>query len=184
MYANPQVKPSMSAIREVVANNSGEATGTSVLPPAIVMKRGEPLEEWAQRLHPNLPTALNALCGIAELLRDLHERGYIYYAMKPSNVAWFADEKKWKLVDFACAARKGAPLLPPASLPPALPPTDTVSPRTVEFPAQSSPASTWSSLLAFACTWLLNRDVMRQRAPTTAGQTDEGAFVVAARVVR
>lgn len=113
MYANPQVKLSMSAIREVIPNNGGEATGSCVLPPAIVMKRGEPLEEWAQRLRPNLPTALNALCGIAQLLKDLHERGYIYYAMKPSNVAWFGDEKKWKLIDFACAARKGANPTPP-----------------------------------------------------------------------
>lgn len=109
MFANPQVKPSMSAIREVVANNNGEATASCVLPPAIVMKRGEPLEEWAQRLQPNLPTALNALCGIAELLKELHGQGYIYYAMKPSNVAWFGDEKKWRLIDFACAARKGVP---------------------------------------------------------------------------
>lgn len=113
MYANPQVKLSMSAIREVVANNSGEATARCVLPPAIVMKRGEPLEEWAQRLRPNLPTALNALCAVAELLKDLHACGYIYYAMKPSNVAWFGDEKKWKLIDFACAARKGANPTPP-----------------------------------------------------------------------
>jgi hypothetical protein len=108
MFANPAVKTSMGAIREVVANNEGESTGGCVLPPCVIMKRGENLEDWALRVHPNLPTSLNALCALAALLKEFHAAGHVYYAFKPSNVAWFSEEKQWMLIDFACAARKGA----------------------------------------------------------------------------
>jgi hypothetical protein len=111
MFATPAIKPSLGAIQEVVSNNEEEKTGGCVLPPCVIMKRGENLEDWAIRLHPNLPTSLNALCALADLLKTFHASGHVYYGFKPANVAWFAEEKKWMLIDFACAARKGAHLL-------------------------------------------------------------------------
>ena len=109
MFATPAIKASMAAVTEVVSNNDEEKTGGCVLPPCVIMKRGENLEDWGMRLRPNLPTALNALCALADLLKTFHASGYVYYGFKPANVAWYSEEKKWMLIDFACAARKGAP---------------------------------------------------------------------------
>jgi hypothetical protein len=107
MFATPAIKSSMGSIHEVVSNNEEAKTGGCVLPPCVIMKRGENLEDWAMHLRPNLPTSLNALCALADLLKTFHGSGHVYYGFKPSNVAWFSEEKKWMLIDFACAARKG-----------------------------------------------------------------------------
>jgi hypothetical protein len=66
---------------------------------------------WVRRVKPNLPTALCALCQVAELLRDLHAAGYAYGAVKPTNVAWFANCRSWQLIDFSHMRRIGACLL-------------------------------------------------------------------------
>jgi hypothetical protein len=108
LLAMPEFRPLMPAIESAEPNNSGEATAGVVLPACVVMKQGEPLEAWAHRVRPNLPTALNALVQIAELLQHLHGAGYVYYALKPNNIAWFSDHNRWSLIDFSCTSRIGA----------------------------------------------------------------------------
>jgi hypothetical protein len=97
-------------IQEVIPNDWGQSNAGCTFPPCLVMRRGEALEQWAMRVQPNLPTALNALVQIAELVRELHVAGYMYRALKPSNVAWFVEEKQWALIDFKCTVKQGRPL--------------------------------------------------------------------------
>jgi hypothetical protein len=108
LFADPKARALMPAVLDVVPNNDGQATGGVVLPPCVVMRKGESLEEWAARMKPNLPASLHALCQIVGLVKQLHEAGYVYYAVKPSNIAWYREEQCWALIDFGCAARAGA----------------------------------------------------------------------------
>ena len=61
LYRSGAAAAAMGAVIAVVPNNEGAATGGCVLPPCVVTRRGESLEEWARRTRPNLPTALQAL---------------------------------------------------------------------------------------------------------------------------
>ena len=96
------------ALLAVVPNNEGVATGGVVLPPCVVTQKGETLDAWAARVKPHLPACLQALCGIAAEIVTLHSAGYVYYALKPGNVARVG--RRWMLVDFGCVARSGAQL--------------------------------------------------------------------------
>ena len=109
LAATPALAPTMWTLVDTYPNDWGRAHAGAVLPACVAMRRGEPLDAWARRLRPNLPTALNALVQIAELLRDLHAAGYAYRNLKPSNVAWMSDEGRWALIDFACTMPTGAP---------------------------------------------------------------------------
>ena len=61
------------------------------------------------RAKPSLPMVLAALLDVTEHLRELHACGYVYYAVKPSNIVWLQAEGAWHLSDFGCASRSGAP---------------------------------------------------------------------------
>jgi serine/threonine protein kinase len=110
-YHSGPAKSAMSPILAVIPNNEKAATAGVILPPYVVMRRGENLEDWARRTRPNLPTALHALLQIATALHELHVMGYVYYAMKPSNVLFVLPEKQWVLSDFGCIGRKGGRLI-------------------------------------------------------------------------
>lgn len=96
-------------IKDVIPNDWGLDNAGCILPPCIAMRRGETLDNWAMRIQPNLPTSLNALVKIAELVSELHVSGYVYRTLKPSNVAWFKSEKRWALIDFKCTVKQGDP---------------------------------------------------------------------------
>jgi hypothetical protein len=108
LYCSGTASAAMAPVLAVVPNNELVSTAGVTLPPCIVMRKGENLEDWAQRTRPNLPTALQALLQIAMALHEFHVIGYVYYAMKPSNVMYLLPEKQWVLSDFGCVGRKGA----------------------------------------------------------------------------
>jgi hypothetical protein len=111
----PAVAKCARFVEVVISNEGGHALAGQVLPPCVVTRRGETLAEFAHRVRPNLPTAISTLGHIAELLAALHAAGYVYNAVKPSNIAWFAEEGMWGLIDFGSVARVGA--LPIAGCP-------------------------------------------------------------------
>lgn len=51
---------------------------------------------------------LQALVGVAEAVASLHSAGYVYQALRPSNVALVLPERAWMLIDFSAVARAGA----------------------------------------------------------------------------
>ena len=51
---------------------------------------------------------MQVLTHVSERLKDLHECGYVHRDIKPGNVMWLPRKKRWTLIDFGCAARKGA----------------------------------------------------------------------------
>lgn len=107
LVAEPAVAQCVTFVEGVVSNDWGHATAGQVLPPYVVTRRGETLAEFALRVRPNLPTAISTLAHIAELLAALHAAGYVYNAVKPTNIAWFEEVGMWGLIDFGSAARVG-----------------------------------------------------------------------------
>jgi hypothetical protein len=45
--------------------------------------------------------------GVAKALAKLHEAGYVFHNMKPSDVAWDADAESWQLLDFSRCVPSG-----------------------------------------------------------------------------
>jgi hypothetical protein len=64
------------------------------------------------REKPSLPDILKVLVDVCEHLREVHACGYVYYALKPSNIVWLQAQSAWQLADFGCASRSGAPSCP------------------------------------------------------------------------
>lgn len=50
------------------------------------------------------------LVGVAKALARLHEAGYVYHNIKPSDVAWDADSESWQLLDFSRSVPSGMPM--------------------------------------------------------------------------
>jgi serine/threonine protein kinase len=76
------------------------------------LQKGESLDKWAT--HVNLKsrqhfvTILSVLIHLAQRLRALHEIGIVHRDLKPANVLWRPRAHEWTLIDFGCAAEKGA----------------------------------------------------------------------------
>lgn len=117
LYAHPTVASCMHVVREIVAAPDAAAAAASLaagvppMPSAVVTWRLETLEEWAARVRPGPLEVVAAVAGIADALADLHEAGYVYYNMKPSDVGWLPAENMWMLLDFSRCVRAGT--LPP-----------------------------------------------------------------------
>lgn len=115
LYAHPTVASCMHVVREIVAAPDAAgaaaslATGVPPMPSAVVTWRLETLEEWAARVRPGPLEVVAAVAGIADALADLHEAGYVYYNMKPSDVGWLPAENMWMLLDFGRCVRAGMP---------------------------------------------------------------------------
>lgn len=77
------------------------------LPPCIVMERGESLDLWAARRHPDRSQAFTMINQLATRLKELHRLGYVHRDLKPGNVMWLPRENRWTIIDFGCVARTG-----------------------------------------------------------------------------
>jgi hypothetical protein len=73
-----------------------------------VSQHGETLSDWARRLEPSVPVVVQALAAIADRLAALHACGYVYYALKASDVVWLETHQEWQLADFGAALKAGA----------------------------------------------------------------------------
>ena len=108
LLANPALAPHLRFVHKARPNDWEQQSAGQVLPASVIATRGEPLEAWARRVRPNLPTALNALVQVAERLKELHGAKLVYGSVKPSNVAWFKEEATWGLIDFSCTVKHRA----------------------------------------------------------------------------
>ena len=84
-----------------------------VLPPFIVVERGESLNEWVDRVAPDFVTSMFVLCHVTKRLQLLHSAGLCHRDLKPGNILWRPTANAWTLIDFGCAEPIGAP--PPPS---------------------------------------------------------------------
>lgn len=50
---------------------------------------------------------MQVLSHVAERLDNLHEAGWVHRDIKPGNVMFLLDKKRWTLIDFGCAAKTG-----------------------------------------------------------------------------
>lgn len=57
------------------------------------------------KLRPSLPQCVFA--GVAQALTKLHEAGYVYNNVKPSDIAWSSDKSSWELLDFSRCVAEG-----------------------------------------------------------------------------
>jgi serine/threonine protein kinase len=51
------------------------------------------------------------IANMAERVCDLHARGWVHRDLKPANIMWLPRTNRWTVIDFGCAAPRGAPLL-------------------------------------------------------------------------
>lgn len=118
LYSAPDTRACMPAVKELIPNARGVATGEHVLPPCVVSRRGESLAAWAKRAQPERPAMVRALADIADALAALHAQGLVYFALKPSDVIRLEGPTPWALSDFSAVVRQGAPPIrhPPAPL--------------------------------------------------------------------
>lgn len=109
LYLREDLRRMMPAVKDIVANHDGSICDMAgrVFPPAIVIERGEPLDEWALRIEPDFPTILTVLCHILARLQQLHSVGIAHRDIKPGNVLWRPKHHSWTLIDFGCAAEIG-----------------------------------------------------------------------------
>lgn len=80
-----------------------------VLPPFIVVERGESLNEWVDRVAPDFVTSMFVLCHVTKRLQLLHSAGLCHRDLKPGNILWRPTANAWTLIDFGCAEPIGAP---------------------------------------------------------------------------
>jgi hypothetical protein len=90
LYQMAALRSIMPAMSDVVSNDDASVAAPDgfVLPPCIVVERGEALDEWAARIEPGFPTILNVLCDIATRLLQLHACGLAHRDLKPANILW------------------------------------------------------------------------------------------------
>lgn len=81
-------------------------------PPCIVMERGECLRDWAVLQRPDFEQRLHVLAVVAERISAIHAAGFGHRNLKPENILFRPHDQSWRLVDFANAARLGAPPVP------------------------------------------------------------------------
>ena len=115
LYSAPDTRACMPAVKELVPNARGVATGEHVLPPCVVSRRGESLAAWTRRAQPDRAAMVRALADIADALAALHAQGLVYYALKPSDVIRLDGPTPWALADFSAVVRQGAKTPPPQS---------------------------------------------------------------------
>jgi hypothetical protein len=78
------------------------------LPPGIVSEKGEPLDDYVARL-PGCCCALAALLAVARVVESVHAAGWVHRDLKPTNALLLPAQACWALIDWAWAAKAGAP---------------------------------------------------------------------------
>jgi hypothetical protein len=116
LYNDSVLRGMMPATHEICDNADGRHTGAGgyVFPPFIVIERGEPLDEWSDRMRFAAPdgkiemiSVVQTLINVSRRLLMLHEAGYVHRDVKPSNLLWLTRLHAWTLIDFGCTARAG-----------------------------------------------------------------------------
>jgi serine/threonine protein kinase len=112
LYMEPQLREMMPATHEIIGNEDGAIRMPDgyVLPPSIVIEKGESLDVWSRREKHDFITVMQVLCHIAERLHVLHAAGWVHRDLKPGNVLRRPTHHSWTLIDFGCTARIGAGL--------------------------------------------------------------------------
>ena len=78
------------------------------LPPSLVTVKGESLDEHTARTAPDFVTSLSIMLHVTTVVGRLHDAGWVHRDLKPTNAVFLAQQARWALVDFGCAARRGA----------------------------------------------------------------------------
>eukprot|EP00892_Ulva_mutabilis_P002879 jgi/Ulvmu1/12592/UM092_0022.1 len=99
--------PCMRAILDNTDRRARDPHG-HIMPPCIVMEKGESLDLWRERAAPDQPLVYAVLLHVAKRLQGLHAAGYVHRDLKPANVMWLPRENRWTLIDFGCAAAAGS----------------------------------------------------------------------------
>lgn len=95
------------------------------LPPALVTLKGESLDEHTARTSPDFVSSLSIMIHVTTVVGRLHDAGWVHRDLKPTNAVFLPQQARWALVDFGCAARRGARPYPCLSLTPAAPSRQT-----------------------------------------------------------
>lgn len=82
------------------------------LPPALVTSKGESLDEHTARTSPDFVSSLSIMIHVTTVVGRLHDAGWVHRDLKPTNAVFLPQQARWALVDFGCAARRGAHALP------------------------------------------------------------------------
>ena len=110
-HRNPVLQQVLPAL-QLAHDSSDSALRTTssglLLPPAIVMERGEDLRSWCgyQRTAGELLTAFE---GAVRRLHDLHAAGWVHCRLQPGHVLWLPGSGSWRLVGTSKALASGTP---------------------------------------------------------------------------
>jgi Protein kinase domain len=116
LYEDARLRAMMVATHEIGTGAEGrqKAPDGEGFPPFIILERGEPLDEWSDRMRRltsdgmlDLLKVYQALASIARRLLMLHDVGFVHRDLKPSNVLWVTCTHEWTLIDFGSSAQAG-----------------------------------------------------------------------------
>eukprot|EP00892_Ulva_mutabilis_P001194 jgi/Ulvmu1/11075/UM007_0257.1 len=111
---NPDLAAAMPPVKAAHGNPQVRSTAhlppplsSYPLPPALVTAKGESLDEHTARTAPDFVTSLSIMIHVTTVVGRLHAAGWVHRDLKPTNAVFLAQQARWALVDFGCAARRG-----------------------------------------------------------------------------
>jgi hypothetical protein len=107
LYANASLLDFLPPTDDVSSNNLEPHVLGSVLPPMIVIERGESLDEWTRRCKPDFFMCISIVGHLADRVRKIHSAGFVHRDLKPGNVMWLPSVNGFTVIDFGSTARSG-----------------------------------------------------------------------------